>query len=115
MNKTQTPTVEKKTFMVAKAGSFGMEKSIVEEAVVSGFTKIRLDIIATNGATKVYYGNKLSASAISTTGTKSASFSNKRTSITIDITNVASISGNIAYLAGTDSGWLTLEGAYFVK
>lgn len=104
-----------KTFMVAKSGTFGIKKSIVEDAIASGFTKVRLDIIGTNGATTVYYGDKLSAGAISTSDTKTASFTNKRASVMIDITNVASISGDYVYLAGTNAGWLVLEGLYFVK
>ncbi len=104
-----------KTFMVAKAGSFAIDKSIVQDAVASGYTKVRLDIIATNSASKVYYENKLSQSALTTSASNNASFTNKRVSITIDITNVASISGNQVYLAGTNSGWLVLEGLYFTN
>ena len=104
-----------KTFMVAKSGTFGIKKSIVEDAIASGFTKVRLDIISTNGATAVYYNNNLSSGEVTTNGSNTANFTNKRTSITIDITNVASISGDYVYLAGTNAGWLVLEGLHFVK
>ena len=104
-----------KTFMVAKEGSFAIKKNIVQDAVASGYTKVRLDLIAVNGASKVYYGSNLSSSALTTSASKNASFTNKRVSITIDITNVSSINGNLVYLAGTNSGWLVLEGLYFVN
>ena len=103
-----------KAFMVAKAGTFGIKKSIVADAVAAGFTKVRLDVIGANGATNVYYGDNLSTGAVSTTGTNNATFTNKkRISITLDITNVTSIGGDYAYLCGTNVGWLVLAGMYF--
>ena len=106
-----------KTMPVAKATSFSMKKSLISQAIASGYTKLEIQLVAIQGATNAYHYSNLASSAIvkGASGVKSTAFTSGRATVTLDITNIANVSGDWAYLLGTDTGVLVMESAFFKK
>lgn len=97
-------------------GAIGVDKTLIQQAVASGYTKLTVNVIGLDGASSVLYNNLLGSFDASNLpqGIKSAVFTNGKATITVDITNIQSISGSWAYfVASNDGGTIVVESMFF--
>lgn len=108
-----------KAMYVTKNGAIGISKKIVQNAINSGYGKIRVNLIGIQNAKSVYYGiyglEDLNG-VLLPSDAEVISFVNGRATIEIDITNIEDISGDWVYFVGNnDDGIVLAENIFFTN